>query len=392
MTDNWLSHRSKEIRPSEIRKVTSRVEEAKRRGIEITNLSIGRPDFDTPAHIKDAAKKGLDDGLVHYTASAGISELRQAVCRCYREDHQLNFDPDQVVVTIGATEAIFATLQGVLNPGDEVIVPQPTYPNYIGWSVLGGAQVVTVPLREENSFSLKAEDVDQHVTSHTKALILNSPHNPTGQVFDRDDMLELAELAIRHDFLVVSDDVYQWHLYDQVEYFNIAQAEGMQERTVIVGSFSKSYAMDGWRVGYLIAPRRILSSVSKMHHLMISCPNTFVQMGALAALTEPQDCVHEMVNEYDRRRRLLMSYLDALELHYMRPRGAFYIFPSIKKTGLTSGEFSDFLFEDARVAVVPGDAFGAAGEGYVRISYSVPYEELEKAMERVRGSLSKLIT
>jgi aminotransferase len=392
MTDNWLSHRSKEIRPSEIRKVTSRVEEAKRRGIEITNLSIGRPDFDTPAHIKDAAKKALDDGLVHYTASAGISELRQAVCRCYREDHQLNFDPDQVVVTIGATEAIFATLQGVLNPGDEVIVPQPTYPNYIGWSVLGGAQVVTVPLREENSFSLKAEDVDQHVTSHTKALILNSPHNPTGQVFDRDDMLELAELAIRHDFLVVSDDVYQWHLYDQVEYFNIAQAEGMQERTVIVGSFSKSYAMDGWRVGYLIAPRRILSSVSKMHHLMISCPNTFVQMGALAALTEPQDCVHEMVNEYDRRRRLLMSYLDDFGLPYVRPRGAFYIFPSIKKTGLTSGEFSDFLFEDARVAVVPGDAFGAAGEGYVRISYSVPYAELEKAMERVRGSLSKLIT
>lgn len=390
MADDFLSHRSKAIGFSEIRKVVSKVEAARRQGIDVDNLSIGRPDFDTPAHIKEAAKRAIDDGLVHYTASPGILELREAICRHYQEEYQLSYDPDQIIVTVGATEAIYVALQSVLNPGDEVLVPQPTYPNYLSWSILGGAQVVTVPLREENLFSLKAEDVEKHVTPKAKALMLNSPHNPTGQVLERDDILDLAELAIRHDFLVVFDDVYRRHLYDQVAYFNIAQAEGMQDRTILVGSFSKTYAMDGWRVGYLIVPRPILSSTLKLHHSVISCPNTFVQFGGLAALTEPQDCVQHMVDEYDRRRRLLMSYLDDIGLPYVRPRGAFYIFPSVKRTGLSSREFSDFLLEDARVAVVPGDAFGSGGEGYVRISYSIPYEEIDRAMERVRGSLKKL--
>ena len=390
MASEYLSERTKGINPSKIREVFTKVQELKKRGIGVVDFSVGRPDFDTPQHIKKATKKALDEGLVHYTSSAGIIELREAVCYRFEKDYKLNINPEEVIITAGASEAGYIALQSILNQGDEVLVPEPMYVYYSGWSFLGGAKCVTFPLRSEDNFLLNAEEMKKHITPQTKVLILTSPHNPTGQVFDKDNIKKIAKLAIKYNLIVISDDIYNKMLYDNVEHFSIAKLDGMKERTIIIGSFSKTYAMDGWRVGYLVAPLEIISGTIKMHQHVLSCPNTFVQVGARVALISSQDCVKEMVTEFDRRRRLLMSYLDEMSISYVRPRGAFYIFPSIKKFCLRSKEFSDYLLEEARVAVVPGDAFGKAGEGYIRIAYTTPYEEIEKGMERVKMALKRI--
>ena len=385
-----LSERVQGIRLSAIREVLSKVEAAKQKGIAVTNFSIGRPDFDTPDHIKSSAKSALDQGYVHYTASGGLPALRQAVCRRLGEEFDLNISPSEVIITNGATEAIHIGLQSILNPGDEVIVPEPKYVYYTGWSYLGGAKCVPIPLSMEDEFVLKPERLKAYISDKTKVLILNSPNNPTGQVYGKDDLLAIAELAVQHDILVISDDIYNQMVYDEADYFPIANAPGMKERTLIIGSFSKSYAMDGWRIGYLIAPQALIDQAMKMHQHIVSCPNSFVQFGAQTALEASQECVREMVREFDRRRRLILAGLDDMRIPYVRPKGAFYVFPAIKQYGMTSKAFGDFLLDEAQVAVVPGDAFGEAGEGYIRISYSTAYEEIEKGMERMKKALSRL--
>ena len=390
MPNQWSAERVKGIKPSEIREVFAKVEAAQKKGIHISSFAIGRPDFDTPVHIKKAAQDALDKGLVHYTASAGILPLREAVCHRLKEDFQLNIDPNEVIISSGATEAIYIGLMSILNPGDEVIVPEPMYVYYTGWSFLGGAKCVTIPLSEENQFLLTADRLKEYITDKTKVLILNSPNNPTGQIFGKADILDIAKLAVEHDLIVIADDIYHHMVYDDVEFYPIARAPGMKDRTMIIGSFSKSYAMDGWRVGYLVAPRPIIADAVKMHQHIVSCPNTFVQSGAQTALTASQECVKEMVAEFDRRRKLLISCLEDIGMPCVRPRGAFYAFPSIKKYGMTSKEFSNFLLSEAQVAVVPGDAFGSAGEGYVRIAYSTSYDDIEQGMQRVKEALRKI--
>ncbi len=390
MSNQWSSERIQGIKLSEIRAVFSKVEEAKKKGIDVTNFSIGRPDFDTPGHIKQAAQEALDKGLVHYTTSAGVLPLREAVCKRLEEDFELKTEPDEVIITSGATEAIYIGLQSILNPGDEVVVPEPMYVYYTGWSFLGGANCVTIPLSEADDFLLKADRVKETITDKTKVLILNSPNNPTGQIFRKEDVLEIAKLAVEHDLLVISDDIYHHMIYDDMEYFPIAKAPGMKERTLIIGSFSKSYAMDGWRVGYLQGPRPIIADAIKMHQHIVSCPNAFVQIGAQTALTASQECVKEMVAEFDLRRKLLISYMEDMGMPCVRPRGAFYAFPSIRKYGMTSKEFSNFLLSEARVAVVPGDAFGVAGEGHIRIAYSTSSDDIEQGMQRVKEALRNL--
>jgi len=327
---------------------------------------------------------------VHYTASAGILPLREAVCARLEEDFQIKAHPDEVIISSGATEAIYIGLQSVLRPGDEVIVPEPMYVYYTGWSFLSGARCVTVPVSETDRFLLTADRLEEYITEKTRVLILNSPNNPTGQVYGKEDLLKIAELAVEHNLIVVSDDIYHHMVYDDIEYFPIARAPGMKERTLIIGSFSKSYAMDGWRVGYLVAPRSVISGAIKMHQHIVSCPNSFVQYGAQEALTASQDCLKEMVAEFDRRRQLLISCLESIGMPCVRPQGAFYAFPSVEKYGMSSKEFSTFLLNEARVAVVPGDAFGEAGAGHVRIAYSTSYEEIEQGMERVKAALDKL--
>lgn len=385
-----LPRKLEKINFSPIKEVAAKVEEARKRGIKIWNFSGGRPDLDTPAHIKKATQQAIEDGLVHYTPSIGLSGLREAVSRRYEEDYQLKIDPDEVIVTAGSTEAIYVALQAILSEGDEVLAPQPMYVYYDGWSLLGGGRLVTFPLLEKDDFSLNAEELRAHIGPKTKALILTSPHNPTGQVFEEEELTKVAEMAIQEDFFVISDDVYNRFLYDDAKHFPIVKVPGMKERTIIIGSLSKTYAMDGWRIGYLISPSHLTSRFLKMHQYTVNCCNTFVQIGGQVALSGSQECVRDTVKEFDRRRLLLLSYLDELHMPCVRPRGAFYVFPSITRFGLTSKEFSDFLIDEARVAVVPGDSFGPGGAGFVRMAYCMPYEEIEQAMESVRTAVKKL--
>ena len=387
MINSYLSDRVQGIYPSKIREVMDKTKELKNQGIEVIEFSIGRPDFDTPKHIKEATKIALDKGLVHYTTSAGTLDLREAIVYRLKEDFQLIVEPDEIIVTAGATEANYIATQTILNPGDEVLVPEPMYVYYSGWSFLGGATTVNFPL---DIILKQPENLEKYITGKTKLIILTSPHNPTGQIISRQSLEKIADLSKKYNFLVISDDIYNKMIYDNVEYISIAKFEDMKERTLIIGSLSKTYAMDGWRVGYLVAPKAITKQALKMHQHILSCPNTFVQEGARVALSSSQECVGKMVHEFDRRRKLMMSYLDDLELPYDQPKGAFYIFPSIKKFGLSSEEFCNYLLAEARVAVVPGDAFGQLGERYVRFAYTTPYENIEKGMEKVKSALEKL--
>jgi aspartate/methionine/tyrosine aminotransferase len=387
MINSLISDRVKGISSSKIREVMDKVKNLKNQGIEIIEFSVGRPDFDTPIHIKEAAKNALDQGLVHYTTSAGTLKLREAIKYRLEEDFQLKIDPEEIIVTLGAAEANYIATQTILSPGDEVLIPEPMYVYYDGWTFLGEATAVNFPL---DLIMKKTEDLEKYITKNTKLIILTSPHNPTGRIINRQSLEKIADLAKKYNFFVISDDIYNKMVYDDIEYTNIATFEGMKERTLIMGSFSKTYAMDGWRIGYLIGPKPFIKQALKMHQHILSCPNTFVQEGAKVALNSSQECVEKMVHEFDRRRKLMMSYLDDLGIPYDRPSGAFYIFPSIKKYGLSSKKFCDYLLEEARVAVVPGDAFGQGGEGYIRFSYTTSYENIEKGMERVRSALKKL--
>ena len=387
MINSLISDRVKGISPSKIREVMDKAKNLKNQGIEIIEFSVGRPDFDTPIHIKETAKNALDQGLVHYTTSAGTLELREAIKYRLEEDFQLKIDPEEIIVTLGAAEANYIATQTILSPGDEVLIPEPMYVYYDGWTFLGGATAVNFPL----DLTMKQpEDLEKYITKNTKLIILTSPHNPTGQVITYNALKIIAELAKKHHFLVISDDIYNKMIYDNEKYTNIATFNGMKERTLIIGSLSKTYAMDGWRIGYLIGPKLFIKQALKMHQHIMSCPNTFVQEGARVALTSSQNCVEEMVKEFDRRRKLMMSYLDDMGTPYERPSGAFYLFPCIKKYGLSSKEFCDYLLDEARVAVIPGDAFGQLGEGYVRFAYTTSYENIEKGMEKVRSALKKL--
>ncbi|MCJ7647203.1 MAG: pyridoxal phosphate-dependent aminotransferase [Candidatus Lokiarchaeota archaeon] len=387
MVDSYISNRVKGIYPSKIREVMDKTKYLKNQGIDVIDFSIGRPDFDTPKHIKEATKIALDKGLVHYTSSAGTLDLREAIVYRLKEDFQLIVEPDEIIVTAGATEANYIATQTILNPGDEVLIPEPMYVYYGGWSFLGGATMVNFPL---DIIFERPEKLEKYITKKTKLIILTSPHNPTGRVINSQSLKKIAELSKKYNFLVISDDIYNKMIYENVEYTSIANFEGMKERTLIIGSLSKTYAMDGWRVGYLIAPKPIIIQALKMHQHIISCINTFAQEGAKAALLSSQECVEGMVNEFNRRRKLMMSYLDDLKCPYNPPEGAFYLFPFIKKYGLSSEEFCDYLLNEARIATVPGNAFGPLGEGYVRFAYTTSYENIEKGMKRVRSALEKL--
>jgi len=385
-----ISERTKHINLSKIREVSAKVDNLAKQGIKVANFSIGRPDFDTPEHIKEATQEALSEGKVHYTSSAGILELREAICYRMKENYNLKFNPDEIIVTGGASQANYIATQTILNQGDEVLVPEPMYVYYSGWSYLGGAKSINFPIHEEDGFLINPIDLEKYITPKTKAIIITSPHNPTGQVYTKDCLQKVAKLAQKYNFYVISDDIYNRILFDNVNYYNIASFDGMKERTLIIGSLSKTYAMDGWRVGYLIAPKEIISGAIKIHQHTLTCINTFVQYGAKVALTDSQECVERMVTEFNRRRLLILSYLDKMDIPYVRPKGAFYVFPNIKQFGLSSEEFCGFLLKEARVAVVPGNAFGQAGEGYIRIAFTVPYEVIEEGMERFKKVVGKL--
>ncbi|NLL62419.1 MAG: pyridoxal phosphate-dependent aminotransferase [Candidatus Atribacteria bacterium] len=382
------SQRVQGIYFSKIREMTEKAAKMKREGIDIIELSQGRPDFDTPKHIIDATEYALQRGLVHYDMSAGTIGLREAIAYRMKEDFNLQFDISEIIVTIGAAEANYLVTQALLDPGDEMIVPDPMYVYYPGLAFLGGATMVSIPL---DTVICDPEKIEEHVTEKTKAILLTSPHNPTGQVIPKKSLEMIAQLAQKRDFFVISDDIYYKMIYeDRDDYINIGSLPNMKERTFVIGSFSKTYAMDGWRIGYLAGPKEIMQQALKMHQHILSCPNTFVQEGARVALTSSQACVDDMVKEFDRRRKLMMSYFDDMGVSYKPPQGAFYLFPSIKEFGMNSVEFCNFLLTKARVAVVPGSAFGELGEGFVRFSYTTNYETIKEGMERVKSTLVEL--
>ena len=356
------------------------------RGEKVVHLEIGRPDFDTPAHIKRAASEALEQGQVHYTSNYGIPPLVSAIADNLRRDNGLEYDPKgEICVTVGANEAVLMAMVGLLDPGDEVLIPDPNWLHYFYCARLAGAEPVSVPLREADGFRLTAAAIAERITPRTRMLCLSTPHNPTGAVIDPATLLAIADLAERHDILVISDEIYEKMVYGGAEQMSFATLPGMRARTMTVNGFSKTYAMDGWRLGYVAAPKALMDVLIRVHQYTTVCATSFAQAGAAAAYTGPQECVAEMVAEFDRRRRLIVSALQSMPgVRCVDPGGAFYVFPSIGSFGMSSYDFAQRLLAEAKVAAVPGSAFGKHGEGYLRMAYSASYDEIAIGMERMR--------
>ena len=377
---------------SGIRKVFEEVIRRENAGEKIIHLSIGRPDFDTPKNIKESAKKALDEGKVHYASNYGIPELREAIARKTENENHVAYDPaDEIVVTVGANEGVLLAMMGLLNPGDEVLIPDPVWLHYFYCARMAGAVPVSVPTREENEFVPSIRDFRSLISPKTKMIVLTSPNNPTGAVAGADALDHLAKLAMEKDLFVISDEIYESMVYDGNRHISIASLSGMKERTIIVNGFSKKYSMTGWRLGWICSSRELMSAMLRIHQYTTVCATTFAQYGALEALTGPQEEINAMLAEFDRRRKLVYGELSNMPgITTLNPKGAFYIFPNITGTGKSSEEITRFLLEEAKIAVVPGSVFGNYGEGYIRISYANSYENLETAMSNMRAALAKL--
>lgn len=359
---------------------------------DVVSFVIGEPEFDTPKNIIDAAKSAMDNGETHYTPNAGILPLREAVSRHFEDFDKVSYDPaDEVFITVGGMQGLSLSLLILTNPGDEVIVSDPCYTNYFGMIEMNNAVPVTVPVYEEEGFNFTEERLKKAITSKTKAIILNSPSNPTGAVAGKDTMEMIARVAIENDLYVIFDEVYKYLTYDE-PFYNIARISGMKERTIIIDSVSKSYAMTGWRVGYCLAPKSIISQMQKIQEFMLSCVNTPAQFAAIEALTGPADAYAYMNEQYKERRGIMVERINQIDrISCVMPKGAFYVFMNIKETGLTSDEFAIRLLNEQRVVVSPGDCFGSMGEGYVRLSYASSVDNIEKGFDRINRFIQNLI-
>jgi len=363
-----------------------------RSGREIIHLEIGRTDFDTPAPVKEAAKKALDEGFVHYTSSMGMLELRQAIARKLRDENGIQVDPErEVLVTAGASEAVMLTILTVMEPGDEILIPEPMYLFYLDLGEYAGAKTVPLPLSPAEGFQITKETLEKGLTTKTKAILLNSPHNPTGHVLSLQSLQAVAEISRERNLLVISDEIYEKLIYEPHRHHSIGSLPGMKERTVTMNSFSKSHAMDGWRIGYLAAPADLVWELEKGQQHFIINPPSFSQVGAIEALKHGDALIRHMVAEYAKRRRLMMEMADAYpRFSYFPPQGAFYfwLYHGLKK--MDGWEMVDLLLEKEGVAVTPGEIFGPSGKGYLRISYSNSQENLRKGMTRILRTLSEL--
>jgi aminotransferase len=380
LLDRVLSERVRSVAPSGIR----RFFEIAATMTDVISLGVGEPDFDTPRSIVEAGVESLREGRTHYTSNYGTLELRRALATHLERLYGLAYDPmAELLITVGASEAVDLALRATCDPGDEVILHEPSYVAYVPAIVFAGGHVVRVPTRFEDDFALDPAAVEAAITSRTKALFLGYPCNPTGAVLPPEVQEELARIAVRHDLLVYSDEIYDRLAYGTYHHRPMSSFPGMRERTVLMGGFSKAYAMTGWRVGWLAAPAGILEGILKVHQYGIMSAPTVAQDAALVALTEAEPDVQRMLGEYDRRRRLVVDGFNALGLETFEPRGAFYAFPRITSTGLDSEAFAQQLLEEEHVAVIPGTAFGASGEGHVRACYATSHEQLEEALRRI---------
>jgi aminotransferase len=350
---------------------------------DVISLGIGEPDFDTPEPIVQAGIEALKQGETHYSSNSGLMELRRALAEHLDRMYGQTYDPaSEILITVGVSEALYLALAATLDPGDEVIVPHPCFVSYAPEVVFAGGTPVIVPTTVEHDFQVTAEAIADAITPRTKALLISYPNNPTGAVMHRERLDEIAAVVKQHDLLVISDEVYDRLVYG-VEHICFPSLPGMYERTVLLQGFSKAYAMTGWRIGFMAAPSEILGSMRKVHQYTVMCASTVSQYAALAALREGEPYVQEMVAEYDRRRRLIVDGMNEIGLKCFEPQGAFYAFPSIEITGMDGNTFAEALLHEEKVAVVPGSAFGEAGEGYVRCSYATAYEKIEEALERL---------
>jgi len=386
-----VADRMESIPFSGIRKIFEEVIRREKAGEKIIHLNIGRPDFDTPAHIKEAAKKALDESKVHYSSNYGIPELTKALADKLQQENQMSYDPKEIIVTVGGNEAVFMAMMGLLDAGDEVLIPDPCWLNYFYCVQMAGGVPISVPAKEEYQFTPHIDDLRSRVTEKTKMLVINTPNNPTGAVYSAEFLEQLGRLAEEKDLYILSDEIYEKMVYDGNRHISIGSLPGLKERTVTVSGFAKNYSMTGWRLGFVAANSEAISAMVRVHQYVTICATSFAQWGAVAALTGPQDDIHNMIAEFGRRGELVSSALQEMPgIQVAKPAGTFYIFPSIKETGKSSQEMAEYLLDEAKIAVVPGHVFGDYGEGYIRLSYANSYENLETAMSNMNAALKKL--
>ncbi len=383
---NFLADKVVNIPPSGIRKFFDIVSEMP----DAISLGVGEPDFDTPWHIREEGIYSLERGRTFYTSNAGLKELREEIANYLRRRVNVTYDPmKEVVVTVGGSEGIDMAFRAVLNPGDEVLIPQPSYVSYEPCALLAGGTPVIINLKEENEFRLTKEELLEAITERTKILVLPFPNNPTGAIMERKDLEEIASVVIEKDILVLSDEIYSELSYKE-DHVSIASLPGMGERTILINGFSKAYAMTGWRLGYACGPAPIIEQMTKIHQFAIMCAPTNSQFAAVDALKNGDGDVAMMRESYDQRRRYVIHTLREMGLQCFEPFGAFYVFPSIQEFGMTSDEFATHFLEEEKVAVVPGTAFGACGEGFLRLSYAYSLEDLKEAFGRLANFVNRL--
>ena len=380
-----ISQRANQLSPSGIRKFFDLLASMH----DVISLGVGEPDYTTPWHISEAAIYSLEKGMTMYTSNSGMLELRQELARHLNNDYCINYSPDnELLITVGVSEGLDLAMRALINTGDEVLIPDPCYVAYDASIILSGGVPVRVPTTQENNFELEACDVEERITSKTKAILLGYPSNPTGAVMSREHLCELAEMARRHHVMVISDEIYAKLVYG-IEHTAVASLPGMKENTVFLGGFSKAYAMTGWRIGYAAAPKEIIAAMTKIHQYTMMCVPTMAQVAAIEALKSGEENVTEMVEDYNRRRKVIVKGLHAIGLECFEPKGAFYAFPSIRCTGMTSEEFAEKLLTEEKVVTVPGSAFGPGGEGHIRCCYATSLSKIEESLVRMKRFVEK---
>ena len=378
---NFISDKTASIQPSGIRKFFDIVSEMK----DAISLGVGEPDFDTPWHIRDEGIYALERGRTFYTSNSGLKDLRQEISNYLKRIQNIEYNPEnEILVTVGGSEAIDIGLRAVINPGDEVIIPQPSYVSYEPCAVLAGAKPVIINLKAENDFRLKPEELLAAITDKTKVLILPYPNNPTGAIMEQEDLEAIAKIIIEKDILVMSDEIYSALTYKE-KHVSMASLRGMKERTILINGFSKAYAMTGWRLGYACGHPDLIKAMTKVHQFGIMSAPTTAQYAAIEALKNGDDDIEMMREEYDMRRRVIVKGFNDMGLECFEPKGAFYAFPSIQSTGLTSDEFCENCLREKKVAVIPGNAFGNSGEGFIRCSYAYSIENINEALNRIEA-------
>ncbi len=383
---NFLADSIVQIKPSGIRKFFDIVTEMK----DAISLGVGEPDFDTPWHIRDEGIYSLEKGRTFYTSNSGLKDLKQEICNYIKRSQNVDYSADtDVLVTVGGSEAIDIGFRAMINPGDEVLIPQPSYVSYEPCAILAGAKPVIIDLKPENEFRLTAEELENSITDKTKILVLPFPNNPTGSIMEREDLEKIAKVIIEKDIFVMSDEIYSELTYKD-KHVSIVSIPGMKERTLLINGFSKAYAMTGWRLGYACGPKELIKQMTKIHQYAIMCAPTTSQYAAIEALKNGDNDVKEMRTAYNQRRRFLMNAFKEMGLKCFEPYGAFYVFPCIKEFGMTSEEFATRFLREEKVATVPGTAFGDSGEGFLRISYAYSLETLKIAMERLKNFVTRL--